>query len=381
MVVFVSEMVAALEGEIKGKVRRLFTYTRTGQFSLKVSSEKLFFIPKIQLNQYYLNSFSNGRIKNHLKYDRADHDFQLKINYNFSFILKIAHFYFFTCRLHKHPLTQLLYAYQHKIFNEAQPILNQWHYARQKSLQHQISATSQTGDDNQVPTHSPTDDSPGSDVMVGSARIQDRCESSNIRDSRGSKSLSTTAYDVSDFDDLFEVGCDGDDDDDNDGDGDGDDDDDDGDDGDDDGDDVIAHGVVNNTKNSSNCAADNEDSHTLESTNNLDLGSNPSAISSLEDHSDAPVEKSDYICDTGSLLNSPLISLQELDREAILRHLVNITRDTQDYLERLVTMFIVAYDSLDHATGRDCCYSTLEQPFYKPLWNHLLSLFRFDVFT
>jgi len=88
--------------------------------------------------------------------------------------------------------------------------------------------------------------------------------------------------------------------------------------------------------------------------------------------------ESDHCDDNHSTNRDSLssVSLQEMDREAILHHLANVAADIQDYLEKLITMFIFVYESLDHATGRDCCYSCIAELFYKPVWSLILSLFR-----
>ncbi|CAH1779551.1 unnamed protein product [Owenia fusiformis] len=68
--------------------------------------------------------------------------------------------------------------------------------------------------------------------------------------------------------------------------------------------------------------------------------------------------------------------LQVLHKQSLERHLVNITNDVHTYLDKLSTMFIIAYESLDTAEGRDQCYASIEGPFFKPLWGYLLALYR-----
>ena len=68
--------------------------------------------------------------------------------------------------------------------------------------------------------------------------------------------------------------------------------------------------------------------------------------------------------------------LHRLEVEALQRHLRNIVADVHAYLEQLINMFTVAYKPLASASGKDICYSALEEPFFKPIWGYLLALFR-----
>ena len=69
-------------------------------------------------------------------------------------------------------------------------------------------------------------------------------------------------------------------------------------------------------------------------------------------------------------------SVRELERDALEILVRNIAHDVLGYLEEIQTMFIVAYEQLDNAEGRDLCYSCVEEPFFKPIWRYLLALFR-----
>ena len=65
-----------------------------------------------------------------------------------------------------------------------------------------------------------------------------------------------------------------------------------------------------------------------------------------------------------------------LEVEALQRHLRNIVADVHAYLEQLISMFTVAYQPLGTASGKDICYSAIEEPFFKPIWGYLAALFR-----
>ena len=68
-----------------------------------------------------------------------------------------------------------------------------------------------------------------------------------------------------------------------------------------------------------------------------------------------------------------LINLKD---EALERHMLDIIRDVREALDKLQAMFIVAYELLDSAVGRDQCYASLEGPFFGPLWPYLMALCR-----
>lgn len=69
--------------------------------------------------------------------------------------------------------------------------------------------------------------------------------------------------------------------------------------------------------------------------------------------------------------------INRLKMEAYKRHLKGISEDVHCYLDKLQEMFICAYEQLGSPEGRDCCYSQLEEPFFKPIWQYLLALYRF----
>ncbi|XP_048735717.2 VPS9 domain-containing protein 1-like [Ostrea edulis] len=69
--------------------------------------------------------------------------------------------------------------------------------------------------------------------------------------------------------------------------------------------------------------------------------------------------------------------IERLRIEAHKRHVKGISEDVHLYLDKLQEMFICVYEQLDSPEGRDSCYSQLEEPFFKPIWQYLLALYRF----
>lgn len=70
--------------------------------------------------------------------------------------------------------------------------------------------------------------------------------------------------------------------------------------------------------------------------------------------------------------------INRLKMEAYKRHLKGISEDVHCYLDKLQEMFICAYEQLGSPEGRDYCYSQLEEPFFKPIWQYLLALYRYN---
>ena len=68
--------------------------------------------------------------------------------------------------------------------------------------------------------------------------------------------------------------------------------------------------------------------------------------------------------------------LKHLQQEALERHLQYIVKDIHEALDRVLIMFIVAYEALDSPTGRDVTYVNIEEPFFKAIWPFLISLYR-----
>ena len=72
----------------------------------------------------------------------------------------------------------------------------------------------------------------------------------------------------------------------------------------------------------------------------------------------------------------------QLKNEAYLRHLTGITEDIITSIEKIQVLFVIAFQELDSAEGRDQCNVLLEGFFFQPLWESLLVLFRFvDLFV
>lgn len=80
--------------------------------------------------------------------------------------------------------------------------------------------------------------------------------------------------------------------------------------------------------------------------------------------------------DSSESLEDPK-QINRLKMEAYKRHMKGISEDVHCYLDKLQEMFICAYEQLGSPEGRDCCYSQLEEPFFKPIWQCLLALYRF----
>ncbi|XP_067651929.1 VPS9 domain-containing protein 1-like isoform X1 [Haliotis asinina] len=92
--------------------------------------------------------------------------------------------------------------------------------------------------------------------------------------------------------------------------------------------------------------------------------------SSLQTPGDSSLKSSQSV---DSLSNPEMTKLAE---EAYKRHLSGISQDVHNFMEKLLVMFTIAYEHLDSPTGRDQCYASLEEPFFKPIWKYLLALFR-----
>ena len=65
-----------------------------------------------------------------------------------------------------------------------------------------------------------------------------------------------------------------------------------------------------------------------------------------------------------------------LKNEAYHRHLKGITEDVLTSVERLQVLFVIVFEQLDTADGRDHCNVLLERYFFRPIWKYLLVLFR-----
>lgn len=67
----------------------------------------------------------------------------------------------------------------------------------------------------------------------------------------------------------------------------------------------------------------------------------------------------------------------KLKNEAYHRHLKGIAEDILNSIEKVQVLFVIAFEQLDSAEGRDQCNVRVEDYFFRPLWKHLLVLFRF----
>ena len=83
------------------------------------------------------------------------------------------------------------------------------------------------------------------------------------------------------------------------------------------------------------------------------------------------VEQSEDVVGSPEIMDESVIRVKQL--QSLLK---SVTMEIRDALERNLTMFIVAYEQLDSSEGREMCMSCLEEPFFKPLWPYLITLFR-----
>lgn len=79
---------------------------------------------------------------------------------------------------------------------------------------------------------------------------------------------------------------------------------------------------------------------------------------------------------SGSEVIDESVYILKLTDEAYQRHLHNISKDILLYHEKIMKMFIICYEELDSGEGRDQIYACIEEMFFKPIWPHLLLLFR-----
>lgn len=66
-----------------------------------------------------------------------------------------------------------------------------------------------------------------------------------------------------------------------------------------------------------------------------------------------------------------------MKNEAYHRHLKGISEDVQISLEKIQALFTMVYDQLDSPVGQDLCYACLEKPFFQPIWQYLVALYRY----
>ncbi|XP_064641496.1 VPS9 domain-containing protein 1-like [Lineus longissimus] len=77
--------------------------------------------------------------------------------------------------------------------------------------------------------------------------------------------------------------------------------------------------------------------------------------------------------DTGTK-RLPLVTI--LSDEDLTSLQQSLTKDVHSCLNKLLWLFIIAYEELDTPIGRDHLYVSLEDPFFKQIWSHLLVFFR-----
>nr|KAG5708005.1 hypothetical protein BaRGS_025143 [Batillaria attramentaria] len=127
---------------------------------------------------------------------------------------------------------------------------------------------------------------------------------------------------------------------------------------------------------------DREDSEQMQVHNDLPESDQASSASSLRDAGpDSLVSRSSSSGSVQDFPSLPSVSedqaeIQRMSREAYQRHLKNIATDVHQYMEKMLILFTIAYEQLDSPLGRDQCYASLEETFFKPLWKFLLMLFR-----
>ncbi|XP_052023167.1 VPS9 domain-containing protein 1 [Apodemus sylvaticus] len=63
-------------------------------------------------------------------------------------------------------------------------------------------------------------------------------------------------------------------------------------------------------------------------------------------------------------------------REPLLECLKSTVRDIHNAIDRLLSLTLLAFESLNTATSKDRCLACIEEPFFSPLWPLLLALYR-----
>ncbi|XP_077993174.1 VPS9 domain-containing protein 1-like [Glandiceps talaboti] len=115
----------------------------------------------------------------------------------------------------------------------------------------------------------------------------------------------------------------------------------------------------------------NNDTNIASSNRPMSSSSEPSCDELIDDF--VAVEKtrsdSDY--------NSVEVMIDKMQEDAFHRHLTDVTKDVHMYLDKLQLMFVVAYEELDSAVGRDQTIASIETPFFQPVWSMVFALFRF----
>ncbi|XP_048210864.1 VPS9 domain-containing protein 1 isoform X2 [Perognathus longimembris pacificus] len=63
-------------------------------------------------------------------------------------------------------------------------------------------------------------------------------------------------------------------------------------------------------------------------------------------------------------------------REPMLEQLKNTVKDIHNAIDRLLSLTLLAFESLNTAASKDRCLACIEEPFFSPLWPLLLALYR-----
>nr|XP_044997729.1 VPS9 domain-containing protein 1 isoform X2 [Jaculus jaculus] len=63
-------------------------------------------------------------------------------------------------------------------------------------------------------------------------------------------------------------------------------------------------------------------------------------------------------------------------REPLLECLKTTVKDIHNAIDRLLSLTLLAFESLNTATSKDRCLACIEEPFFSPLWPMLLALYR-----
>ncbi|XP_042558219.1 VPS9 domain-containing protein 1 isoform X1 [Dipodomys spectabilis] len=63
-------------------------------------------------------------------------------------------------------------------------------------------------------------------------------------------------------------------------------------------------------------------------------------------------------------------------REPVLEHLKSTVKDIHNAIDRLLSLTLLAFESLNTAACKDRCLACIEEPFFSPLWPMLLALYR-----
>lgn len=65
-----------------------------------------------------------------------------------------------------------------------------------------------------------------------------------------------------------------------------------------------------------------------------------------------------------------------MKREPLLERLQSTVKDIHSAIDRLLSLTLLAFESLNTAACKDRCLACIEEPFFSPLWPLLLALYR-----